>query len=154
MSADIGEEPTQAAAMDSSSPAGVEEGELHGEEEEDAEATQALVDTSSAAPAEDVEEDDDQPTQLLGNSALTGEESEDGDRGEEPTQALASSAVAEEEDDGDGDATQRLNSNGGASESDMETQATGATEGYDPEDVHDSQSQIQTQVKSFFPQGC
>jgi hypothetical protein len=132
-----------------SSPAATEEGEL-----EDIDATQAIGDTSLAAPtlgSEGEEEDDEQPTQLLGKSALMGDdESDDGDIGDQPTQALAKSAAAGDDGDADSaDATQRLGSIGDDGDAGMETQAGEAAEGYDPEDGHDSQSQIQTQVEFF-----
>jgi hypothetical protein len=130
-----------------SSPAAAEEGEL-----EDIDATQAIGDTSSAAPilGSEGEEDGDQPTQLLGKSALMGDdESDDGDIGDQPTQALDKSAAAGDDGDADSaDATQRLGSVDDA-DAGMETQAVDAAEGYDPEDGHDSQSQIQTQVEFF-----
>jgi len=150
LSTEAGDEPTQAIAMDTtSSPAATEEGEL-----EDIDATQAIGDTSLAAPtlgSEGEEEDDEQPTQLLGKSALMGDdESDDGDIGDQPTQALAKSAAAGDDGDADSaDATQRLGSIGDDGDAGMETQAGEAAEGYDPEDGHDSQSQIQTQVEFF-----
>ena len=109
------------------------------DEEEDAneQPTQAL--TKGSAGGDTSDDDEELPTQALVNTSAAGEVSDDDD--ELPTQALKKSALGGEESENDEAPTQLLEE-----DADMETQAAGA-EGYDPEDVHDSQSQVETQVR-------
>jgi hypothetical protein len=108
------------------------------------------MDTNSPAAAEE-EDTGDQPTQAWAGSADEGQEEgevndDDDDNEEAPTQAIETSASVRSDDDNDDQPTQAYGKSAGSGDEDMmETQAAG-TEGYDPDDGHDSQSQIATQV--------